>query len=131
MNKISKTLYMLRILYFIIQFYFVFTIISNILQIKVIGILFLLIYFVYIIMIIIDLLSKKKRYQNDYVYNIMQISLFIYLTILWIKIYCNNILVTINTMDYFCINFGIISTLFLFIIIYRIICMKNNDKKIN
>jgi hypothetical protein len=98
---------------------------NNILDTKVFGYLFLLIYAIYIIKSIIELLSGKKRYKNDTIYNLMQIGVLVYIIFLAIKVTVNGMYVTEITYPYFRSNCQIISVLIIFILIYGIIELKN------
>ena len=129
MTKLAKTLYYIRMFLFIIHFYFVFLILHSILDLKIIGYIFLLIYIIYIFKVIIELFSKKRRYKNDFAYNIMQIGVFAYLFVLFINISSKNLYVTKVTYSYFRNNYIFISLLIVFILIYDFVVLKNNNGK--
>ena len=80
---------------------------------------------------IIELLSKKKRYQTDIVYNFLQMGLFIYILIVTFKIYYEKILVTASTRNYLFTNYVILSLLIIFILLYTFITFNYNVKGIN
>lgn len=126
----KKGLYQLRIILFIVQFYLIFGILENILQMELIGYAFLFLYTFYIVKIILELLSKKKRYQTDIVYNFLQIGLSIYISIIAFKIYYEKILVTVNTRNYLFTNYVILSLLITFILLYTFITFNSNFKSI-
>lgn len=59
--------------------------IKTFVKVGIIGYLYLLIEFIYIISIILMILSKKEKYQNDLAFNIMQIGMYIYQGIVFIR----------------------------------------------
>ena len=118
MKKFAKLVYIIKMVLFIVHFYFVFMMLHNILDTTVYGIIFLVFYVVFAIKVIIELLSKKDRYKNDAIYNIMQIGVYAYLLVLSIKTYTAKIYVTRITMSYFKVNYIILSLLIIFIFIY-------------
>ena len=128
MKKISIVVYYIKLVLFIISFYFIFTMLHNILDTKIYGIIFIIFYLIYAFKLIIELLSQKARFKNDYIYNFMQIGLIIYILIISIRCSINKIYVTNFTYPYFRINFIILSILILFILIYSIVD-KNSIKK--
>ena len=128
MERFNKIVYYFRMLLFVIHFYFIFSVLHNILDMKIYGYIFLIIYFIYIIKSIIELLSKKKRYKNDLIYNLMQIGFFSYIIGISIKIYLNKLYVTNNTITYFKTNYLIASLLIVFIVIYSILSFYNKKK---
>ena len=128
MKRFNKIIYYLKLFLFIIHFYFVFIVLHNILDIKIYGYLFLIIYFFYIIKVITELLSKKERYKNDLIYNLMQIGFLGYIIGISIKLYISKLYVTDKTITYFRTNYLIASLLIVFIIIYGILCFYNKKK---
>ena len=129
MLKIKKNLYIVKNILFIIQFYFVFSMLSNILQVKYVNIFFIILYSIYVIRILFEILSKKRGYKEELVYNLMQICTFIYIGLLWYKMYYENALVTLNNMRYFQINYTIISVLLIFLLVYSFIGIDKVDSK--
>ena len=130
MKKLVNVAYYFRTFILIIHFYFVFMMLNNILDTKFFGYLFLLIYGIYIIKCIMELLSGKKRYKNDVIYNLMQIGVLSYIIFLSIKIRVNEMYVTEITYPYFKSNCQILSVLIIFILIYGLIELKSKNKKI-
>ena len=130
MKKLVNIAYYFRTFILIIHFYFVFMMLNNILDTKLFGYLFLLIYAIYIIKCIIELLSGKKRYKTDIIYNLMQIGILSYIIFLSIKVRVNEMYVTEITYPYFRSNCQILSVLIIFILIYGFIELKNKNKKI-
>ncbi len=118
MKKYNKTLYYSRIITFLLQFYLVFMITGNILQVGILGLIFLFIYLVYVFRVLQELISKKEKYKNDLIYNLMQIGLFIYLGVIVFKIYHDHMMVLAYNYSYFVINFVILNLLICFILIY-------------
>ena len=125
MKELPKILYTIRMTLFVLQFVALFMMISSLLQIKPVFYIFIVLYLFYVIKTIIELLSKKEIYQNDIIYNTMQIGLFIYLFVLFYRIYFSYIYVNTSTMSYFNVNFGIICLLLVFINIYSFIELRN------
>ncbi len=119
MKKLVKISYNLKIIFFIIHFYFVFILIDSILNTKYVGPIFLIIYLLFVMINLKEMLSKKKRYKNDLIYNTMQIGLYLYLIIFSLRVNINQLFVNINTNTYFLINYIILSLLLLFIFIYN------------
>ncbi len=121
MKKVANIVYYIKMFLFIIHFYFVFAMLHNILDVKIYGLIFLIFYFLYIFKVIIELLSKKKRFKNDFVYNLMQLGLIFYILVICIRTNIAGMYVTKNTLPYFQINYSILSVLILFIFIYSYI----------
>ena len=128
MKKFAKLVYIIKMVLFIVHFYFVFMMLHNILDTTVYGIIFLVFYVVFAIKVIIELLSKKDRYKNDAIYNIMQIGVYAYLLVLSIKTYTAKIYVTRITMSYFKVNYIILSLLIIFIFIYSYLEFRPSKK---
>ena len=118
MKKFAMIVYYIRIFLLTIHFYFVFIMLNSILDTKLFGYIFLAIYFVYIIKTIIELLSQKRRYKNDLIYNLMQIGVLSYIVFFALKVSISGIYVTNMTYNYFKTNYIIISFLIIFVLIY-------------
>ena len=129
MKGFSKTVYCIKLFLFVINFYFIFTMLHNILDTKIFGIIFLVIYLIYVIKVILELLSKKERYQNDFIYNLMQIGLVAYIMIISIRCIVAKMYVTRFTMPYFRLNYIILSVLIIFILIYNYVGFSEPKKK--
>ena len=129
MDKLKKGMYVTRILLFLIHFFLLFSIIGSLLQVKWLSIIFIIIYIIYVIKVITELLSKNKYYQEDIVYNIMQIGLFMYLFVMFYRIVISKAVVVKETLTYFKVNFGILSVLMIFILVYSFIELKLDSKK--
>ena len=113
---------------FITHFYFVFIMLHNILDAKIYGVVFMVFYLAFAIKVLLELLSKRDRYKNDFIYNIMQIGIYSYLLIISIKTYISKIYVTRVTLNYFKINYVILSMLIVFIFIYSYLEFKPSKK---
>ncbi len=130
MEKRNKNIYAIRLILFIIQFYLVFILIPNILSVGLFGYIFLIIYFFYNVMILRELLTKKKKYRYDLIYNFMQIGFIFYLIIINFKIYYDHLYVIKQTLGYFNVNYIIMTLLLIFIIIYSLFELRlRKDKK--
>ena len=133
MKKIAKIVYGVKLFLFIINFYFIFTMMHNILDTKIYGLIFIIAYLIYSFKVVFELLSKKDRYKNDIIYNFMQIGLIVYLLVISIRCIAVKMYVTKFTMLYFNINYVILSVLVLFILIYNFVGLtevkKNKVKK--
>ena len=129
-KRVANIVYYIKIFLLISHFYFVFLMLHNILDTKIYGHLFLVFYFIYIIKCIIELLSGKKRFKNDVVYNLMQIGVLGYIIFMSIKTFINGMYVTQITYSYFMINYIILSILILFILIYSLVELHDKKKKI-
>ena len=128
MEIVKRGLYYTRMILFIIQFFLLFYIINSLFQVGWYILFFGVIYLFYVLKIIIEMLSKKLIYQDDWVYNVMQIGVVLYIFVLFYRIKFSYVVVVKETMKYFLINFGIVSILLLFIMAYSIIELKIEDK---
>ena len=128
MKKISKITYIIRMFLFIINFYFVFIMLKNILDTKVFGIIFIVLYMFLIIKVILELFNKKDIYKEDFIYNIMQTGVYMYIIVMSMKIIVYNIYVTKITYNYFKTNYLILSLLIVFVLIYSYIEFKSSNK---
>ena len=126
MKKLAKPVYIIKLLLFIIHFYFVYVMLNNILDTKIYGIIFIIIYLLLSIKIILEIISKKTKYQNDIIYNIMQIGFFVYLLIISVRTAIAKVYVTRITISYFKINYIILSVLIIFILTYSLLENKSS-----
>ena len=129
MMKLSRIIYYIKLFLFIINFYFIFVMLHNILDTKIFGIIFIVIYLIYVIKIILEMLSKKDRYKNDVIYNFMQIGLIVYIMVISIRCMIAKLYVTRVSLPYFRINFIILSILIIFILIYNFVGFSETKKK--
>lgn len=118
MKKLNKNTYAIRIFSFIIQFYLMFLLIPKLFSVGLLGYILLIVYIVYDLMIIKELVSKKKKYKYDFIYDFMQIGFVFYLAVINFKIYYDHIYVIKNTLTYFKVNYIIMTMLLIFIILY-------------
>ena len=130
MKKISKIIYYIKLILFIVNFYFIFTMLNNILDTKIYGIIFIIAYLIYSFKVVFELLSKKDRYKKDVIYNMMQIGLIIYMLFISIRCIMVKMYVTRLTLIYFNINYVILSVLVLFILAYNIVGFGDEKKNI-
>ena len=128
MKNFSKIVYFIKLVLFIVNFYFIFTMLHNILDTKIFGLIFIIIYLVYAIKIILEMLSKKDRYKQDIIYNFMQIGLIVYIMIISIRCLISKMYVTRITLPYFRINYIILSVLIIFILIYNFVGLNDSTK---
>ncbi len=128
MKKYAKVVYIIKMVLFVIHFYFVFMMLHNILDATIYGVIFLAFYLVFAIKVLSELLSKKDRYKNDLIYNIMQIGVYFYLMIVSIKTYIAKIYVTRMSLGYFRINYLILTVLIIFIFVYSYLEFKSSKK---
>ena len=128
MEILKKGIYYTRVIFFIAQFFLLFSIISSLFQIGWYILIFGVVYLFYIIKTIMEMLSQKKIYQDDWVYNLMQIGLDIYIFILFYRITFSHAVVVKETMKYFLINFGIVSGLIIFILAYSYMELRITEK---
>ena len=128
MKKLSKIIYIIRMLLFAVNFYFIFIMLENILDTKVFGIIFLVIYMILVIKVFIELLIKKDLCKEDIIYNIMQTGVYLYILVMSIKTIVYNIHVTKITYEYFRINYLILSVLIIFVLIYNYLEFKSSNK---
>ena len=127
-NKIKKIIYITRLIFFILHMLMLFMLLGNITYVGLIGYLFLIVDAIYIIVVIKELMSKNLIYQKDLYYNIMQLGLFTYITVLWSKLYFNNNLYTKEFVTYLKNNYIILIVLLTFLIIYNL-CLVNKKRK--
>lgn len=128
MKKISKILYGLRLFFFVIQFYLMFLLLPSILSVGMLGYILIAIYIFYDLMIIKEMVSKKKKYKYDIIYDFMQIGFVFYLLVINYKIHYDHVYVIKNTISYFRINYGIMSLLLIFIMLYSQFELKTQKK---
>ncbi len=131
MKKLAKYIYAFKIILFMINFYFVFMMLHNILDTNLYGIIFIILYLAFALKVTSEILSKKLRYQHDIIYNGMQIGFMIYLLIISVKINLAKIYVTRITISYFRTNYIILSILIVFILTYSLLenANKNSVKR--
>ncbi len=125
MKILKKTIYIIRIIIFIIHFLLLYDIIETLWQVKPLIYFFFVIHFIFVLNTIKEMLSKKDIYQNDFVYNFMQIGVYLYIFIIFYRIHFTHVFYMIETVKYFNINFGILCFLLMFLLIYSCFELKN------
>lgn len=125
MKKLTKIVYIIKLILLISNFYFIFTMLHNILDAGIYGIIFTVFYLIFIVRLLLELLLKKDSFKSDIIYNIMQIGFLLYIHIIAIKTFLAKVYVTRYTMSYFRINYIILSILIFFILIYSILDKKS------
>lgn len=125
-KNLVKILYITRIILFILHMLMLFMILNSIIGINLVGYLFLLVDIIFIGRNIIELLSQKKRYQNDWYYNIMQCGLFGYIVILWVRLYWHTTIFSTEMIHYLQINYIILMILQIFLIVYSVFLIDRN-----
>ena len=127
MKKNEKVFYYLRMIFFVISLILPFMLIQNIMQVGVVGYIYLTIFILYAFLMIWQVLSQKKYYKKDIVYNLMQVGFSLYLGVIVFKTYYDKIVVMDNTIKYFMVNYIILSILLVIMSIYIMWCA-NNEK---
>ncbi len=127
MKKNEKVFYYLRMIFFVISLILTFMLIQNIMQVGVVGYIYLTIFILYAFLMIWQVLSQKKYYKKDIVYNLMQVGFSLYLGVIVFKTYYDKIVVMDNTIKYFMVNYIILSILLVIMSIYIMWCA-NNEK---
>lgn len=125
MKILKKIIYIIRIIFFIIHFLLLYDVIGTLWQIKPLIYFFFVMHFIFVLNTIKEMLSKKDIYQNDFVYNFMQIGVYLYIFIIFYRIHFTNVFYMIETVKYFNINFGILCFLLMFLLIYSCFELKN------
>ena len=118
MKLLSKIVYCIRMIAFLLHFFLLYGMINTLWQIKPLIYVFFLFHFIFVIRIIIELLSKRGVYKEDLIYNFMQLGVYMYIGILYYRVIYSHVYYMKETIVYFNINFGIITFLWLFLLIY-------------
>ena len=125
MKILKKTIYIIKIIFFIIHFLLLYDIIGTLWQIKPLIYFFLIIHFIYILNTILEMLSKKDSYQNDLVYNFMQVGMYLYIFTIFYRIHFTHVFYMAETAKYFNVNFEILCFLLVFLLTYSHFELKN------
>ena len=128
MKNLEKISFIVRMIFFLLHFYFVFAMLYCILPLKYLGYIFIIFYLLYVVKEIIELVSKKKIYREDFIYNFMQIGLMFYLIVFSVRLNISKIFVNAETLQYFRINYLIILVLIIFTLLYSFIELRTNKK---
>ena len=129
-NLITKLLYYLRIVVFIIHLVIVFNLLYITLRMSYFGTIFLTIEFIYSINVLIEMVGSKLRYKKDYIYNIMNLCYFGYLISFYIKIK-SNYLTPYLSFNFLRNNYIVLSILLVLLIIYSKIIVNKRQEKLN
>ena len=129
-NLITKLLYYLRIIVFIIHLVIVFNLLYITLRMSYFGTIFLIIEFIYSINVLIEMVGSKLRYKRDYVYNFMSLCYFGYLVSFYIKIK-SNYLTPYLSFNFLRNNYIVLSILLVLIIVYSKIIVNKRQEKLN
>lgn len=127
---ITKILYYLRIIVFIIHLIIIFNLLYITLRMSYFGIIYLIVEFIYSINILIEMLSAKLRYKRDYVYNFMNLCYFGYLISFYIKIKQNYINPYLS-FNFLRNNYIVLSILLVLVFIYSKIIVNKRQEKLN
>ena len=128
MNTFEKIFYYLRLLFLIISLFLTFLLIQNITQVGIIGYFYLIIFIIFVLLTIKDVLMQNKSNKKDIIYSSMQIGYVLYLGVVVFKTYYDKIVVMDNTINYFRINYFILSILLIIIALYKIYDNKEKNK---
>ena len=128
-HKFLQFSYFLRLMLFIFHIVMIYMLLDVIMRVGLFGYIFLIIDIIYILKILLEFLSKKERYQKEIYYNIMQIGLFAYIIVLWSKLCFDNIIYTLDFVNYLKNNFIILSILIAFLLLYSTLLINNKKNK--
>ena len=128
MKNLEKISFIVRMIFFLLHFYFVFAMLYCILPLKYLGYIFIIFYLLYVVKEIIELVSKKKIYREDFIYNFMQIGLMFYLIVFSVRLNISKIFVNAESLQYYRINYLIILVLIIFTLLYSFIELRTNKK---
>ena len=128
MKKLANIIYIIKLILFIINFYFVFMMLNNILDTNIYGIVFIVLYLIFSFKVMFEVISKKSKFKTDIIYNFMQIGFILYLLIVSLKTVFAKVYVTRVTISYFRINYIILSILIVFILMYSMLEYKSSKK---
>ena len=125
----SKILYVIRTITFIIHIFLMFNLLYITLRMSYMGIILLIIDIFYILMILVQMIGSKLRYKRDIIYNFMNISYFVYLLVLFIKIKSNYITPYISYI-YLRNNYIILTVLIVIMMVYSKIVVNKRQEKL-
>lgn len=130
MKTKHKILYYLRLLLFAITLILMFVTIENYIRVGLFGYLFFILEFIYIISVLITILSKKKIYKTDFVFNIMNIGTYIYQIILSSRMFSFKVSTLVKeSFSFYRNNYIILIVLLVTLIFYTIILNSDIYKK--
>lgn len=133
MKLFPKILYYLRLFLFLTVLVLIFINIKNYIKVGLWGYIFLTMEFIYITLILFTILSKRKIYQEDLVFNIMHIGSYMYQLILSFKMFSFKLsTLVLNSYKFYRNNYIILSILLFVLIIYTIALYDDyNNKELN
>ena len=120
----KKTLYILRIILFIIYLLVMFLLIDNLFKLNITSLIYFILNLIYSFIIILTILSKKHFFKKNISYNLLNIGIYIYTIMLYKITNLNTRLDILKNIAYFKNNFIMISILLISIIIYSLIINK-------
>ena len=120
----KKTLYILRIILFIIYLLIMFLLIDNLFKLNITSLIYFILNLIYSFIIILTILSKKHFFKKNISYNLLNIGIYIYTIMLYKITNLNTRLDILKNIAYFKNNFIMISILLISIIIYSLIINK-------
>ena len=123
----KKFLYYLRIILFITYLIVMFLLIDKIYLSNFISTVYFILNLLYSIIIILTILSKKEIFKTTISYNILNMGIYLYTSLLFKITSMNTTLDIINNQTYFQNNFIMISLLVIGLSGYSLIL--NNDEK--
>ena len=116
----KKFIYYLRIILFIVFLISLFLLIDKLFTIRPFGALFFIIGLIYSLIMILTILSKKKAFLDAISYNILNIGVYLYTTVLCYITVTSSKLTVLNNNFYYKNNFILMIILFIGLIIYTI-----------
>lgn len=129
MPKFSEILYYIKLVIFIISLVVVFLLMRTIFKCGVFGYLFLFMESIYIIANVIMILMKNKRYREDIAFNIMQIGVYTYIVMIFIRSLNFNISTALNNYQFYCVNFIIMCVLIITSFAYMLVAFLDKKEK--
>jgi len=126
----QKILYYIRLILFITTMILIFFTMKNYIKIGMYGYIYLFIEFAYIITIILTMLSQRKIYMCDFVFNIMHIGTYLYQIILSIRMFSFKVsFVITDSLSFYQNNYIILIILLITLIFYSIVLYSELSEK--
>ena len=125
-----KILYFIRTITFIAHIFLMFNLLYITLRMGYSGIILLILDVVYILNILIEMIGSKLRFKRDIIYHFMNISIFVYVLVLFIKIKTNYLNPSLS-YTYLRNNYLILSVLMVILMIYSKIIVNKRQEKLN
>ena len=121
----KKIFYYLRLITFLVYLVLMFLLIDKLYKPDFLIITFFVLNIIYAIFLILTILSKKNIFKTTISYNILNIGLYAYTTIIYIIVFDTTKLEIMNNQTYFNTNFIMLSILILSLILYTLLL--NNE----